>query len=198
MEQEDKDLEHNSWKKRIWKFIWKDSPLPLLLDINAKLRPFDKTLNIIWFVIFLVSLFISFRSRLTVYLVVTIPIISLEVISIIILFRKEFGNQRYIQLLLAVIMMVVSQEWIDLPSYLKNNYEVAEGVPSKFEYYSSRSLNYWEVIVNDVKFHIGTGYLNEESSDKWFIIHYLSHSKFILDYKILTKEETMQRLRTDK
>ncbi|GED34460.1 hypothetical protein P9G84_31040 [Brevibacillus centrosporus] len=196
MEQEDKDRQHNSWKKRIWKFIWKDSPLPLLLEINAKLNPFDKSLNIIWFVTFLVSLVTSFRSLITVYWVVTIPIVVLAMISLIILFRRDFGKQRYIQLLLATIMMVISQEWVDLPSYLKNNYKVAEGVPSKFEFLSGRNLRYWEVIVNDVEFHIR--HLDEESSDKWFVIHYLPHSKFILDYKTLTKEETTKKLRADK
>lgn len=193
MEKEEKDLHNNSWRKRIWKFIWQDSPLPFLLEINATLKPFDKTLNIVWFVTFLVSLFTSFRSLITVYWVVTMPIVLLAVISIIILLRKKFGKQRYVQLFLAMGMMGISQEWVDLPSYLKNEYEVAEGVPSKFEYYSSRQSSYWEVVVDNVKFRFGD---IKESPDRWIIIRYLSHSKFVLDYEILNIEETRKKLQS--
>jgi hypothetical protein len=36
--------------------------------------------------------------------------------------------------------------------------------------------------------------INERFSDRWFVVRYLPHSKFILDYKILTEEETRKKL----
>jgi hypothetical protein len=86
-------------------------------------------------------------------------------------------------------MMLLSQEWVDLPSYLKGEYKVVEGVPSEFEFRSPRhGPRHWEVVVDDVKFSMPEK-IKEEYFDRWFVIRYLPHSKFIIDYKILTNEE---------
>ena len=185
--------------KRIWNFIWGDSPLPQLLNINTKLSPFDKILNVTWFIFFIISTATSLLSiRIPMYLIITLPILMLALCCIIILFRKEFGKQRLIHLALTILMMLLSQEWVDLPSYLNGEYNVVEGVPSEFEFRSSRhGPRHWEVVVDDVKFSMPEN-MKKESSDRWFVIHYLPHSKFIIDHKILTKAETRTELQTFK
>jgi hypothetical protein len=183
--------EENTLSKRIRKFLFGDSDL--LLDINAKLSRFGKILNITWFIFLIVSIVTS-DSFVFPYLVKTLPIIILVLVCMIILFRKEFGLQRYIQLGITVIMMLLSHEWVDLPFYLKHEYKVAEGVPSKFEFHSARkSPDYWEVVVDDVTFSMPDD-IKEEYSHRWFVIRYLPYSKFILDYEILTREETRKKL----
>jgi hypothetical protein len=183
--------------KRIWNFIWGDSPLPQLLNINTKLSPFDKILNVTWFIFLIISTATSLLSiRIPMYFIITLPILMLVLCCIIILFRKEFGKQRFIHLALTILMMLLSQEWVDLPSYLKGEYKVVEGVPSEFEFRSPRhGPRHWEVVVDDVKFFMPEN-IKKESSDRWFVIHYLPHSKFIIDYKILTEAETRTELQT--
>jgi hypothetical protein len=199
-DEENEEEEHNEYtpqpkestlSERIRKLIFGDSLLSDLLDINAKLSLFGKILNIFWFILLIISLLTSYSSL---YLARSLPIVILAFISIIILFRKEFGLQRYFRLTITAIMMMLSYEWIDLPSYLKHEYKVAEGIPSKFEFHSPRrGPDYWEVEVEDVNFYIEED-LKEEFSDRWFVIHYLPYSKFILDYEILTREETRKKL----
>jgi hypothetical protein len=128
------------------------------------------------------------------YLIITLPILMLALCCIIILLRKEFGKQRLIHLAITIFMMLLSQEWIDLPSYLKGENKVVEGVPSEFEFRSPRhGPRHWEVVVDDVKFFMPEN-IKKESSDRWFVIHYLPHSKFIIDYKILTEADTRTEL----
>jgi hypothetical protein len=182
--------EENTLSKRIRKFLFGDSDF--LLDINTKLSWFGKILNVIWYVFLIVSIVIL--GTFVPYLVKAVPIIILALSCIIILFRKEFGLQRYFQLAITIIMMLLSHEWVDLPSYFKHEYKVAEGIPSKFEFHSVRKgPDYWEVVVNDVKFSMPSD-IKEEYSHRWFVIRYLPHSKFILDYEILTREETRKKL----
>jgi hypothetical protein len=83
---------------------------------------------------------------------------------------------------------------VDLPSYIKQDYKVVEGVPSVFEFHQPRSgSRYWEIVVDGVEFYMPEN-INERFSDRWFVVRYLPHSKFILDYKILTEEETRKKL----
>jgi phosphoglycerol transferase MdoB-like AlkP superfamily enzyme len=179
--------------KRLWNFIWGDSQLPELLNINTKLSTFNKILNVTWFVFLLISLV---TSSLSIYLIVTLPILILAFCCIIILFRKEFGKQRFIHLAITIFMMLLSQEWVDLPSYLKNDYKTVEGIPTKFEFHMPRyGPRYWEVIVDEVNLSMPEK-IKDESSERWFVIHYLPHSKFIIDYKILTKAGTRTKLHT--
>ncbi|QIZ08722.1 hypothetical protein HFZ78_20120 [Priestia megaterium] len=189
--------EKNSLPKRIWNFMWGDSPLPELLDINTKLSPFDKILNVTWFVFLIISFVTSLLSiHIPLYLIITLPILILALCCIIILFRKEFGKQRFIHLAITIFMMLLSQEWVDLPSYLKNDYKTVEGIPTKFEFHMPRTgPRHWEVIVDDVNFSMPEK-IKGESSERWFVIHYLPHSKFIIDYKILTKADTRTELQT--
>jgi hypothetical protein len=192
-ESNDKDSNQNDNKsltKRIWNFIWGDSPLPQLLNINTILSPFDKIINVTWFIFLIISTATSLLSmRIPIYLIITLPILMLALFCIIILFRKDFGKQRLIHLALTILMMLLSQEWVDLPSYLKGEYKVVEGVPSEFEFRSPRhGPRHWEVVVDDVKFSMPEK-IKEEYFDRWFVIRYLPHSKFIIDYKILTNEE---------
>ncbi|MFP5109527.1 hypothetical protein ACSU6B_22650 [Neobacillus sp. C211] len=189
--------EKNSLQKRIWNFMWGDSPLPELLDINTKFSPFDKILNVTWFVFLIISFVTSLLSiHIPLYLIITLPIVILALCCIIILFRKEFGKQRFIHLAITIFMMLLSQEWVDLTSYLKNNYKTVEGIPTKFEFHMPRTgPRHWEVIVDDVNFSMPEK-IKGESSERWFVIHYLPHSKFIIDYKILTKADTRTELQT--
>lgn len=177
--------------KRFLKYMWGNSPLPEILAVDIKLNQFDNILNINWYVFLLIS-FGTFMldTRIQTFLVMALPTLLFAFSSLLILLRKGFGNQRFIRLGLTILMMFMIQEWVDLPAYLKKEYKVVEGFPTKFEFYDARKgPNYWEVVVDDIKFsmpeEIKTG-----SSNKWFVIKYLPHSKFILEYKILTVEET--------
>jgi hypothetical protein len=183
--------------KRIWNFMWGDSPLPELLDINTKLSQFDKILNFTWLVFLIISIGTSLLSiRIPMYLIITLPILILALCCIIILFRKRFGKQRFLHLAMTIFMMLLSQEWVDLPSYLKNDYKIVEGIPNKFEFHMPRTgPRHWEVVVDGVKFSMPEK-IKGETSERWFVIHYLPHSKFIIDYKILTKGETRIELQT--
>ena len=86
-------------------------------------------------------------------------------------------------------MMLLSQEWVDLPSYLRNDYKMVEGIPTKFDFHMPRSgPRHWEIVVDDVKFTMPET-INDESVERWFVIRYLPHSKFVIDYDILTNDQ---------
>lgn len=187
MDQNEKESTQNSWWKRIWNIFWGDSPLPLLLKINAKLSRLDKTLNILWLITFLVSLIPAFTLVITNYVVIVTPLVALAIVSIIIVLRKGFGKQRFVQFLLSAVILAVSREWMDIPAYMNSNYKTVEGVPSKFVHHSTRHSNYWEVVVSNVEFHFRD--IDENNSDKWLIIKYLPFSKFVLEYEALSKQE---------
>lgn len=186
----------NTVLKRVVNFIWGDSPFPWLLDINKKLGLFDKMLNVTWFTLFtILGVALTFSSlHIRNYLIVTLPVLILILCCIIILFRKGFGMQRIAHLIITIVMASLYPQWVDLPSYLKKDYRVVEGIPSTFEFHDTRSRDYWEVVVNDVKFTMPEEI--EEDFKRRFVIRYLPLSKFIIDYKILTNEETQTKLQT--
>ncbi|WP_144555951.1 hypothetical protein [Bacillus sp. X1(2014)] len=182
-------------RKLIGRFI---GDLQYLLEINSKLGLLDKTLNITWVIVFIITLFMA--PLLTPnYPLRVFPTLILALFCIIILFRKEFGLKRFIHLSLTVLMMLLSQEWVDLPSYLKDEYKVVEGIPNRIEFYdSSKGRDYWEVVVREIPFSMQKDSIKEEYSDRWFYIRYFPHSKFILDFKIFSKEETRKKLQAFK
>jgi len=187
----------NTVLKRVVNFIWGDSPFPWLLDINKKLGLFDKMLNVTWFTLFtILGVALTFSSlHIRNYLIVTLPVLILILCCIIILFRKEFGKQRFAHLGITIVMAFLSPQWVDLPFYLKNDYRVVEGIPSKFKFYNTKSRDYWKVVVDDVKLTL-PGEIKEEDFKRWFVIRYLPLSKFIIDYKISTDKETQTKLQT--
>src|SRR4051794_31890746 len=113
-------------RKLIGRFI---GDLQYILEINSKLGLLDKTLNTTWVIIFVITLFMA--PLLTPHYPLRVfPTLMLSLFCIIILFRKEFGLKRFIHLSLTILMMLLSQEWVDLPSYLKHEYKVVEGIPN--------------------------------------------------------------------
>ncbi|MBT2738821.1 hypothetical protein [Bacillus sp. ISL-7] len=182
-------------RKLIGRFI---GDLQYILEINSKLGLLDKTLSITWVIIFVITLFME--PLLTPnYLLRVFPTLMLSLFCIIILLRKEFGLKRFIHLSLTILMMLLSQEWVDLPSYLKHEYKVVEGIPNRIEFNdSSKGRDYWEVVVRNIPFSMQKNSIKEEYSDRWFSIRYFPHTKFILDYKILSKEETRKKLQAFK
>ncbi|WP_051530047.1 hypothetical protein [Anoxybacteroides tepidamans] len=160
------------------------------LDVNEKLTLWGKTLNILWLLLLMVSIIASYFS---VYLLRSIPVIILGIVGIAIIFRKEFGKQRYVQFVIAILIMSVFREWTDFPFYLQRDYKVAEGIPSTLEFHSPRRrASYWEVVIDNKEFVIQQN-LNEKLAGRWFVIHYLPYSKFVLKYSVLTKNETEKK-----
>lgn len=174
-------------KKGILKILFGDSPILYFLDINSKLNAFDKVINIIWFSFFIISLILTFISvpvSSFMYLLITIPILIMVSLSIFILFRKDFGLQRFIYIGCTVLIMFLSNQWIDLYSFVKKDFIVSEGVPSKIERQESRyGKRGWEIIINDDKLLLPSK-LKIKEIKKGVEIHYLPHSKFILKYKV--------------
>lgn len=86
--------------------------------------------------------------------------------------------------LLTVMMMTLSQEWVDLPSYIKRDYKIAKGQPSSFQYHSPKTgPRYWEVVIQDRIFKLPEN-LKEEDLKKTIKIIYLSHSKFVINFTV--------------
>ncbi|MDR7002997.1 hypothetical protein J2Y67_005550 [Neobacillus niacini] len=107
-------------------------------------------------------------------------------LSLFILSRKDFGLQRFFYIGCTFIMFL-SNQWIDLYSFVKKNYLVIEGVPSKIERLEPRyGKRCWEIVINDVKLSLPLK-LKKEEIKRGMEIQYLPHSKFILKYKVLEK-----------
>jgi hypothetical protein len=111
------------------------------------------------------------------------------------LFKKEFALVERIHYSIAtIVLLFVDPHWLDIPDYLTNDYRVVEGVPTEFEYRSPyKAGSYLHVKVENEELNLPTS-VPESHSDRWFVIHYLPNSKFIIDCKILSKQETLQKL----
>ncbi|WP_026567151.1 hypothetical protein [Bacillus sp. UNC41MFS5] len=178
-------------KKGIMKILFGDLPFLYLFNINSKLNSFDKVLNYIWYIFFIISfilVFISVPVSSNMYLIINIPILIMVPLSLFILSRKDFGLQRFFYLGCTVFIMFLSNQWIDLYSFVKKDYTVFEGVPSKVERLESRyGKRGWEIIINDDKLLLPLK-LKKEEIKRGMEIQYLPHSKFIIKYKFIDKK----------
>ncbi|PGY03440.1 hypothetical protein [Bacillus sp. AFS031507] len=174
-------------KKSILKILFGDLPFQELLEINTKLNYFDKTINISWYVVLIASFINSFIfdqsvSKL-IYMIITIPVLILISLSLIILFRKDFGVHRFICLGCTAFMMLLLNQWIDLYPFIKQDYITIEGIPNKVEKHAPRyGKGYWEVVIDDVKLTLPSK-LKEKQMKSGIEIQYLPKSKFIIEYK---------------
>jgi hypothetical protein len=160
-------------------------------------NPLDKFIFIVWAVSLLVSCISYLLLEKVILINVLFPLsfISFFVVlalTIIILFRKGFGLRRFFHVFVTTAVLVFMFRGVsDIPAYLQDNYGVAEGIPSKFEPSNGYKRDY--ITVQNVEFTIPT--IDSKFSKRWFIIKYLPNSKIIKEYRILSEEETSEKLK---
>ncbi|MEK4537081.1 hypothetical protein NST21_17430 [Peribacillus sp. FSL K6-1552] len=123
--------------------------------------------------------------------IISISTLFLAFSCAVMLFKKDFELvERILYAIATIVLMFFNPHWLDIPAYLTNDYRVIEGVPTEFDHRSPyKSGSYLHVKVNNEDLKLPTS-ISNSYSDRWFVIHYLPNSKFIMDYKILTKQET--------
>jgi hypothetical protein len=126
--------------------------------------------------------------------IISISTLLLAFSCAVMLVNKAFKlEERILYTLATLVLMFVAPHWLDIPAYLTHNYKVVEGVPTEFEYKSPyKAGSYLQVKIRSVELKLPKS-VSRTDSDKWFVIRYLPNSKFILNYKILTKEETLEK-----
>lgn len=129
-----------------------------------------------------------------IFWIISISSIALAFSCVIMLLLKDFKwIERILYLLATIVLMIVAPHWLDIPAYLTKNYQVVEGVPTEFDYRSPyKAGSYLQVKIRDVELKLPKS-IPQTESDKWFIVHYLPKSKFIMDYKFLPKQEIQKK-----
>lgn len=169
---------------------------------KSPLSPLSKLIKRIWYVslavgaaaIILQDKF-SFKEM---FWIISIITLFLAFSSAVMLFKKDFEIvERALYTIATIGLMIINPHWLDIPAYLTNDYRVIEGVPTEFDHRSPyKAGNYLHVEIRDVELKLPTSVPNSVS-DRWFVIQYLPNSKFIMDYKILTKQETLEKLKKE-
>ncbi|MFJ8257168.1 hypothetical protein ACIQ4Z_07735 [Peribacillus asahii] len=130
--------------------------------------------------------------------IISISSLILAFSCAVLLFKKDFALvERILYSIATIVLLFMNPHWLDIPAYLTNDHRVVEGVPMEFEYRSPyKAGSYLHVKVQNKELKLPTSVL-ESHSDRWFVIHYLPNSKFIMDYKILTKQETEEKMKKE-
>lgn len=169
---------------------------------KSSLSPLSKLVKRIWYVSLAVgaaAIMLQGKFELKeMFWIISISALVLSFSCAIMLFKKDFKLvERILYTIATTVLMFVNPHWLDIPAYLTNDYRVVEGVPSEFEHRSPyKSGSYLHVKVHDVELKLPIN-VPDSDSDKWFVIQYLPNSKFIIDYKILTKQETIENLKRE-
>ncbi|MBU8878838.1 hypothetical protein BGM26_07540 [Bacillus sp. FJAT-29790] len=121
--------------------------------------------------------------------IISISSLILAFSCAVMLFKKDFALvERILYSIATIVLLFMNPHWLDIPAYLTNDYRVVEGIPTEFEYrYPYKAGSYLHVKVQNEELNLPTN-VPESHSDRWFVIHYLPNSKFIMDYKILSKQ----------
>lgn len=121
--------------------------------------------------------------------IISISSIVLAFSCAIMFLLKDFKwIERSLYLLATIVLMIVAPHWLDIPAYLTKNFQVVEGVPSEFDYKSPyKAGSYLQVKIRDAELKLPKS-IPQTESDKWFVVHYLPKSKFIMEYKIQPKK----------
>ena len=160
--------------------------------------PLSKFIKRIWYVSLAGgAIGVMLQQRFVVkglFWIISISTLLLAFSCAVMLFNKAFKlEERILYTMATLVLMFVAPHWLDIPAYLTNNYKVVEGVPTEFEYKSPyKAGSYLQVKIRNVELKLPKS-VSRTDSDKWFVIRYLPNSKFILNYKILTKEETLEK-----
>lgn len=169
---------------------------------KSPLSPLSKLIKRIWYVSLAVgAAAIMLQDKLAfkeMFWIISISTLFLALSCVVMFFKKDFELvERILYPITTTVLMFVYPHWLDIPAYLTNDYRVVEGVPTEFEHRSPyKAGSYLHVKVHDVELKLPTSVPNSDS-DRWFVIHYLPNSKFIMDYKILTKQETLEKLKKE-
>ncbi|MFF2596805.1 hypothetical protein ACFVSZ_25930 [Priestia megaterium] len=169
---------------------------------KSPLSPLSKLIKRIWYVLLAVgAAAIMLQDKFAfkeIFWVISLSTLFLAFSCAIMFFKKDFGlADRILYTIVTIVLMFVNPHWLDIPDYLTNDYRVVEGVPTEFKYRNSyKAGSYLHVKVRDVELKLPKDVPNSDD-DRWFIIHYLPNSKFIMDYKILTKQETLEKLKKE-
>lgn len=122
----------------------------------------------------------------------------LIVTTIIILFRKEFGFERLAALFIAGLFTgFMFLGFRDIPAYLQGEYKKVEGVPEDFHRSGGGKggSSLW-VTIEGVELDLPSK-ISDQSADRWFVVEYLPHSRFVMSYEILSKKQTAEKLLGD-
>ncbi|WP_144555925.1 hypothetical protein [Bacillus sp. X1(2014)] len=161
-----------------------------------------KIIRRIWYVSFVVGVGATMSQYKfpfkEMFWIISITSLILAFSCTVMIFKKDYEIvDRVLYTIATIVLLVMNPHWLDVPAYLTNDYEVVKGVPTEFDYRSSyKAGKYLHVKVQNEELKLPTN-VPESHSDGWFIIRYLPNSKFIMDFKILTKQETEEKLRKE-
>jgi hypothetical protein len=161
-------------------------------QVKPPLGQINKLIKRIWYGSFAVgSVGVMLQHKFVfkeTFLIITVSTLLLAFSCAMMLINKEYKlAERILYTIATIVLMFVTPHWLDIPSYLSNDYRVVEGVPTQFEYRSPyKAGSYLQVKIQGIELKMPTS-IPKSDSHRWFVVHYLPNSKFIMDYKILTK-----------
>ncbi|WLR51867.1 hypothetical protein LC040_02865 [Bacillus tianshenii] len=156
----------------------------------------DKVLSNLWRISLLVGLFVSIlhesyfainQAFIIQYSLLTANII----IAFIILFRRGFGFERFGYFLLTgVLVGIMYGGFLDVKDYLQGDFTVIKGIPSELKATNiSNGPDYYYVQIKNESFQLPMKGIERNMKNDCFVIKYLPHSKYIIDYKVLSSKE---------
>jgi hypothetical protein len=203
------ESKHRWFGKRIKRKIKNLKGFTFMDDIDKKqsakrekspLNPLSKLIKRIW----VVSLAVGAAATMLqdkfpykeMFWIISISSLILAFSCAVMLLKKDFEIvERILYTIATIVLLFMDPYWLDIPAYLTNDYKVVEGVPTEFGYRSPyKAGKYLHVKIQNEELKLPTN-IPESHSDRWFVIQYLPNSKFIMDYKILTKQETLGKLK---
>ena len=161
-------------------------------NANTPSSPLSKLIKRIWYVslaVGAVGVMIEYKFVFKeTFWIISLSTLILAISCAMILINKEYKlAERILYTIATIVLMFVTPHWLDIPAYLSNDYRVVEGIPTQFEYRSPfKAGSYLQVKIQGTELKMPTS-IPKTDSPKWFVVHYLPNSKFIMDYKILTK-----------
>ncbi len=163
-------------------------------DEQAKspLGPINKLIKRIWYVSLAVgAAVVMLQHKFVVketFWIISVSTLLLAFSCAMILINKNFKlAERILYTIATIVLMFVTPHWLDIPAYLSNDYRVVEGIPTQFEFRSPyKAGSYLQVKIRGIELKMPTS-IPKSDSHRWFVVHYLPNSKFIMDYKIVTK-----------
>jgi hypothetical protein len=102
------------------------------------------------------------------------------------------GKKRFVFLPIAMLFAFLMYKHIpDIPRYLSHDYATAEGFPTNYRTTSSKGVTHLVITLNNQEFTLP----DNTPRGRWYIIHYLPHSNFMVDYKVMSREETIEQMK---
>ncbi|WP_134703115.1 hypothetical protein [Ammoniphilus sp. YIM 78166] len=112
-----------------------------------------------------------------------------------VVFKKEYdGYKRLTGTLLIIVALVVGYRgYVDIPAFVKDDLITVQGIPKELEKTGSKMTRKLYVTIENVKLALPSG-VEDDLKDRWVIVEYLPYSKTVINYEILSIEETSKKV----